>query len=694
MSTHAPPCPAARTSAVLRDSQAVHALGFGVFLLLANCGTGGGLSPGSDLPARVDSVDVESRGEMDVSETVAWSPDLDFPYCPIDDAQIEQVLSSLDLDGQIGQHIFVRISKGGDTLADVSVEKMTSFLLGGVFVGPPSGIEMGDPALTARFIHDARQLAMETSGVPLFVCLDQEGGANAVVNSLTGGTDTLGNMSIGATRDPQVAFEQYDIMGREIAALGFNMDLGPVLDTLVSTTNGNLNTRPFGPDSKLNAVLGEAAIAGLQRNLVLAVGKHFPGDGVSSGNTHQEYVLVEGSRDYLEEILLGPFRRAVASGVDGMMTIPAAYAALDPERSAITSRKVTTELLREEMGFPGLIVTDALGMEGATFGLSEGQLPGVEALRAGADILLFVDVPVEHLTLLVSTIKEELADGALSQSEFAASTRRIVAMKQRYCLFDSPTAPDEAAIATLGERIGRAEDRALSRSHADRAPVVLHDDGVLPLTGKKLLYVGPDTIFSDPGSGWINVVDQTFGEALAAHGAEVESITYFLPTNPSFQFAAVQEKSQAVDVIVLGTLQGRWSLDQQQLAEWILGDTDKPVVHAILGVPFDYAMTRERAAAAIALMGSRSVMVEAGAAVLLGKQEALGEMLFDLDKVTMEGSGTGPDDPAGLKNRCEEQEIACSGAGICVDTGAVFGCVCHPNFHPAPDGLDCVPDGS
>ena len=156
----------------------------------------------------------------------------------------------------------------------------------------------------------------------------------------------------------------------------------------------------------------------------------------------------------------------------------------------------------------------------------------------------------------------------------------------------------------------------------------------------------------------------------------------------------MQEKSQAVDVIVLGTLQGRWSLDQQQLAEWILGDTDKPVVHAILGVPFDYAMTRERAAAAIALMGSRSVMVEAGAAVLLGKQEALGEMLFDLDKVTMEGSGTGPDDPAGLKNRCEEQEIACSGAGICVDTGAVFGCVCHPNFHPAPDGLDCVPDGS
>lgn len=633
-------------------------------------------------------------GTGPLEQTSPWSPDLDFPYCPVDEELVEQIIDSLDLDGLIGQHIIVRISKEGDKLADDSVEKITAFRLGGVFVGPPSGIEMGDPAVTARFIHDAKKLAYEVSGVPIFVCLDQEGGANAVVNSLTGGTDTMGNMPIGVTRDPQVAFEQFDIMGREIAALGFNMDLGPVLDTLVSTTNGNLNTRPFGPDPDLNATLGVAAIAALQHNLVLAVGKHFPGDGVSSGNTHKEHVLVDAPLDYLEATLLGPFRRAVAAGVDGMMTIPAAYTALDPERSAITSRKINTGLLREEMEFPGLIVTDALGMVGATFGLEQGQLPGVEALRAGADILLYVDVPVEHLELLIATIKDELEDGGLSQAEFLASTRRIIAMKQRYCLFEAPVSPDEGEIATLGERIGRPTDRALSQTHADLAPVLLHDNGVLPLTGKKLLYVGPDTIFSDPGSGWINVLDQTFGEALSAHAADVESITYFLPMNPSQQFAAVLEKAEAADVIVLGTLQGRWSLGQQQLTEWILGEIDRPVVHVILGVPFDYAMSRERAAAAIALMGSRSVMVEAGAAALFGKQKAPGEMLFDLDKVTMEGPGTDPDDPSVGINQCEEQEITCSGGGLCVDTGAVFGCVCHPNYHPAPDGLDCVPDGS
>jgi len=619
---------------------------------------------------------------------------MEFPYCEGDKDAVESMYGSMTLRERIGQHLMVGIERAGGGLTDDSEAKLVDYALGGVFIGPPVGIALDDPVTTGTFVHNARKLAYETSGVPLFVSLDQEGGPNAVVNSLTGGTDTIGSMPIGATMDPTVAWEQFDIMAREIAALGFNMDLGPVLDTLLSTRNGNLNTRPFGPDPDLNASCGVLALAALQQQRVIAVVKHFPGDGLTDGNTHKEHVVVEEDRDFLEATILKPFRAAVEAGCDGVMTIPAGYAALDPERSAITSRAINTGLLREEMGFSGLIVTDSLGMAGAKLGLNEGELPGMEALKAGADVLLFVNITLTELEELVSRIEAELASGAYSEEEFEVSTKRILQMKQRYCLFERPVVPDEDELKTLKARLARAEDRALSLAHARRAVVLLHDTGVLPLTGKKVLYVGPATVFSDPGSGWLNMVDQTFGDALRAHDPGVESVTYFLPVMASQEFASVADKAKAADLLVVGTLQGRFSLCQQQLLEWILEGIDKPVIHVCLGVPFDYAQSRERAAAALALMGSRSVMVEAGAAVLYGKAEAQGTMLFDLEKVTVDGNVGDPDDPAPEVNRCEELQVDCSGGGMCVDIGTEFGCVCHPNWHPSQDGLDCVPDGS
>ena len=188
------------------------------------------------------------------------------------------------------------------------------------------------------------------------------------------------------------------------------------------------------------------------------------------------------------------------------------------------------------------------------------------------------------------------------------------------------------------------------------------------------------------------MLDQTFGDALAAAGGDVEQVTSFLPMNPSMVFSQAMKAAPDADVLVVGTLQGRFSLDQQQLLEWLLEESGLPVIHVILGVPFDYAQSRDRAVAAVALMGSRSVMVEAGAAVLLGHQDAPGLMHFDLDAVTADGVTGGPDDPGTGEDRCATQEIDCSGGGICVDTGGAFGCVCQPNWHPASDGLDCEPD--
>ncbi len=623
---------------------------------------------------------------------------IDFPYCEVDARDIDARLAALDARGRLGQHLLVGIQGGAAGPTADGRRWLEEYAVGGMFTGAPAGIAVGDPVATARFVAAVQRLAIDATGHPLFVALDQEGGPNANVNSVTGGTDTIGSMPIGATVDPQVAWEEFDIMGREVRALGFNMDFGPVLDTQRSTRNGNLNTRSFGPDAELNAVLGVAAMAGLQHNLVLPTGKHFAGDGLSDGNPHRVEVSVDVSREVLDDVLLRPFRAAIDAGLDGIMTMPASFPAIDGQRSAITSRAMTTGLLRGELGFEGIVVTDALGMAGVRIGLQEDDVAGLEALKAGADVLLYVTPDEETLDALYAAVDLALADGTLDAGEFEASTRRILEYKARYCLYETDLGVEPDADAVLAA-LGRAEDQALADGHAERAIVVLENDGILPLDpGSVVVFVGPDTIFQDPGSGWLNIVDQTLGEAMRGVGGDVTDVVWPLLPNADATLRQVVREVEArdADVVVLATLQGRFSFEQQQLAEWLIDAVEVPLVHVMLGVPFDYFQTRDRVAGAIALMGSRGPMLRAGARVLYGDLEATGTMLYDL---SVEGGFVGdlgdPEDPGTqTEDRCETEGIDCSGQGACVDTGADFGCVCHPNWHPSADGLDCEPDGS
>lgn len=688
----------------------------GACWLLAACGTNGSAADVVDAAAIDASADVgidaDAVSGADAADAVVDAapsvPPFDdsrvtYRYCSTDEAAIETLYEGMTLRQRLGQRLIFGADRMGDGPSALAGAFLEDFAGGNVFLGPPNGIALGDALTTARFVQEIKRLIVARTGAPPFVALDQEGGPNAVVNRVTGGTDTIGSMPIGATRDPDVAFAQFSVMGREVRALGFNMDFGPVVDTLRSTRNGNLNTRSFGPDPLLNAELGRAAVAGLQSELVIAMAKHFPGDGTYGGNTHYEEITVDHDRAWLDAHLLPPFRAVLAAGAggDGVMTIPQRYAALDPERGAITSRAINTDLLRGELGFEGLIVTDALGMAGARIGLAADDHTGFEALRAGADLLLYVIPERETLDALYGLVEAALADGTLPEAEFAASTKRILRYKQRYCLFEGPLHPDpENPDAedpdAIRQDISRPEDAALSLTHAERAVVLLHDDGALPLTGQRVLYAGPGTIYQDPGSGWPNIVDWTLGDALKARDATVSVVTYMLPLNAGHEYARIAAAAAAadVDVIVVGTLHSRFSLPQQQLVEWLIEDLGKPIVHVMLGVPFDYAQTRDRAVAAVAAMGNRSVMVEATAKLLYGEIEPRGTMLFDLDAV--EGgpaTGGGPDPVGDEVNRCEEQAVVCANGGFCVDTGAHFGCVCQPNWHPSDDGLDCVPNG-
>lgn len=555
---------------------------------------------------------------------------VEFPYCDTDEDAINTIYDGMTVRQRIGQHLSMHIVASGSRVDPDSKTKMQAVLPGAVSIAQITGAAEGDPAKTARFLHDAQIIAQEYSGVPLFISGDQEGGVYTTINRATGGTDSIGPAAIGATRDETVAFRQFDMMAREVKAVGINMNFGPLVDTQYQINNGNLNTRTFGPDTELNTRLGVAAFAGFQKNLVLPMVKHFPGDGMTMGNTHFEFVTNAATMEELEAKLLKPFRAAFEAGCDAVMTIPARFSAIDDERAVIVSRKAITDFLRGELGFTGLVVSDDLGMYGARLGLTEDQSQAAEAIKAGTDLLL---TGVDNVEPMIVAIEQELLSGGIPADEFEASTKRILRFKQKYCLFEKPTYPDEADIATIDQRIGRPDDAAMSYEHAVRAVTVLKDDGILPLTGKRILCVGPTQFVNDPATTWTWWIDESFCSVMARIDPSVLPNDYFIEMAKDSVQTLVQDNRENIDAVVVATFNGYFSPEQQDMLDWLLTSGDVPVVHVAQGVAFDTLQTMEGAHAVLALQGSLTVMFEAAVAVLYGTAEGGGQVLWDLDNL-------------------------------------------------------------
>ena len=352
----------------------------------------------------------------------------------------------------------------------------------------------------------------------------------------------------------------------------------------------------------------------------------------------------------------------------------------------LVSRPATTGVLREDMGHARLVVTDAVWMEGADIGLTEDDDLMVEALAAGADILLISEAGPDVVIPIIERLEAAVTDGVLDRDEFEASTRRILRAKQRFCLPRDGARPTEVELETLAERVATEADAALSTTHAVEGSVLLEDDGTaLPLVGR-VVYAGPSTvILSDPGSTWPNILDSTLGEALEAEGLEVEHVAWTIPLVPNGALTKVKNAIAGADALVLATLQGWFSAGQLQLVEWVLTDPDitLPIVHVSLGVPFDHAQTRGRVAASLALMNARGPALRAAAKILTGAEEAGGELPWDYASLPWE-------EPYPESDRCRDEGVDCSGLGTCVDHYSLYRCVCTTGATATSDGLDCV----
>jgi beta-N-acetylhexosaminidase len=321
------------------------------------------------------------------------------------------------------------------------------------------------------------------AALPLLIGADLETGAafrarggyfipNAI--DLGGATAFPYQMGIGATRDTALAHAMGRVTALEGRALGIHMAFAPVLDVNNNPKNPVIAARSFGENPQLVARMGTAFIRGIQENGMLATAKHFPGHGDTEQNSHLELARVDASRARLDSVELLPFREAVRAGVSGVMTFHGYLPALDTNRTAATlSPKVMLDLLRTQMGFRGILVTDALDMNGVLGNATMAEVTQL-AVAAGNDVLLMpTDVPVA-----IDAVVAGVRAGRFTEARVDSSVRRLLVAKHRMGL-DRNRYVDVEKVRDL---VADSANLAPARLAAERAITLVRDSlGLVPL---------------------------------------------------------------------------------------------------------------------------------------------------------------------------------------------------------------------
>lgn len=280
---------------------------------------------------------------------------------------------------------------------------------------------------TTQMLTDMQAIAKETTGLPAFLSVDEEGGTvTRIAKNEAFGVNDVGNMSdIGASGDTSKAGQAGVTLGTYLKALGFNVDFAPVADMLTNPDNTVIGTRSFGSDPQTVADMVSAELQGLQSQGVYGVVKHFPGHGGTAGDSHEAAVTLDKSLEDLMAAELVPFERAVQDGVSfvmvGHISVPSV---VGDDTPASLSQMMVSNVLREQLGYDGIVITDALNMGAVTDNYTSEQA-AVLAVNAGVDMLLMPqDYEAAYNGLLAA-----VQDGTISEERIDESVVRIVRVK-------------------------------------------------------------------------------------------------------------------------------------------------------------------------------------------------------------------------------------------------------------------------
>ncbi|WP_138493062.1 beta-N-acetylhexosaminidase [Paenibacillus pinistramenti] len=285
-------------------------------------------------------------------------------------------------------------------------------------------------AQLAKLSKDLQQMAGRAGAPPLLIAIDQEGGMVSRLDH-EGISRIPGNMSLGAADDPALTEAVAELSACELKLLGMNMNFAPCVDVNNNPLNPVIGVRSYSEDPVKVAEHGEAAVRGFRRHGIIATAKHFPGHGDTSVDSHLGLASVPHGSDRLHKVELLPFKRLIEAGAEAIMTAHVVFPAFEPNGNPATlSRKVLKELLRDELKFEGIIVTDCLEMKAISeqFGVAEGA---VMALEAGADLVLVSHTLSEQEAAVRAAI-EAVRSGRLPEADIDRSLERILAIKSGF----------------------------------------------------------------------------------------------------------------------------------------------------------------------------------------------------------------------------------------------------------------------
>ncbi|BAS28279.1 beta-N-acetylhexosaminidase [Limnochorda pilosa] len=531
-------------------------------------------------------------------------------------SRVEPDLTRWTVEELVGQVVMVGFP--GRTVPAALEEALRAGRMGNVIlftrnIGTPQELAALNGALQGAALASPHR-------VPLLIAADQEGGS--VTRLWHGATRFPGNMALGAAADPDLAYRVGRAMGRELAAVGITLDLAPVLDVNNNPANPVIGVRSFGEDPERVAELGAAWLRGLQSAGVAACAKHFPGHGDTAVDSHLALPVVPHDRVRLEAVELRPFRRAVEAGAFSVMTAHVHFPAVEPEpgRPATLSRRVLQGLLREDLGFQGVLITDCLEMKAIAGGV--GTVEGaVQALDAGADLIL-VSHTWELQQAAVDALRTAVERGRIPRRRVEEAAGRVLALKERIGLL-SGGAPVAERLEPHPERVGLAEARSVAEEAGRRAVTVVCGAEHLPLDPA----LAPRTLVvevSDAPRG--NAEDPvparaSLAEALARRLPGVEA-RRLAPAEVDGACPELTARAREAAQVVVAVRNAVRSEPQRRLVQELAGAAPNLVGVALLS-PYDVPLFPQ-VKTWVATYSDQPASVEAAAQVLAGWLQATG----------------------------------------------------------------------
>jgi beta-N-acetylhexosaminidase len=526
---------------------------------------------------------------------------------------MEYKLENMSLAEKVGQLFQVGFhSKTADQEIKDLIE---NYHIGGVIYFSRNLDSLQQTAFLSNTLQD---LALNSgASLPLFISADQEGGA---VTRIKGGTHFPGNMALGATADPELVRKTAAATAAELKSIGINVNLAPVLDVNNNAQNPVIGVRSFGGKAELVAELGRAYIAGLQSKDVTATAKHFPGHGDTDTDSHLDLPVINHPRQRLEKVELFPFKEAIAAGVDSIMTAHIYFPTIESEAGipATLSKAVLTDLLRQELGFEGLIITDCMEMKAIanTFGTVEGAIKTIEA---GSDTVL-ISHSYQKQKKSIEALIQAVKSGRISEKRIDESVKRIIKLKAKRINFAVVNQADPGAFDLN-------KHRQLAREIAEKSITLVKNEEVFPLKNIRNKKV---TLISFK-MGRASIAEENSGKEfilsdyLKRELKELNEITL----NQNSTLTEIQRREiEKSDLVIVSTYDAVNNSYQIELAEELAENNDVFVL--ALRNPYDFMLV-DKVQAFMTTYDYSPANQRAAADFILGKIEPEGQLPVEFE---------------------------------------------------------------